>query len=111
MSAVNNVNVKTLGSPMGADTVVEVGVDPNLTVRLREIQQQIEVEHKEIQSIQQILISTKKKMAQGVKLSPEQLQYLQTLVEANQMKSKSVPALLSGTPYIRERKSASVTFL
>ncbi|MCI8357574.1 MAG: DUF342 domain-containing protein [Lachnospiraceae bacterium] len=87
VSAVNSVNVKTLGSAMGADTIVEVGVDPNLTIRLQELQKQIETEHKEIQSIQQILISTKKKMAQGAKMSPEQLQYLQTLVEANQMKS------------------------
>ncbi|MDE5931867.1 MAG: FapA family protein, partial [Lachnospiraceae bacterium] len=74
VSAVNSVNVKTLGSAMGADTVVEVGVDPNLAVRLQEIQKQIEDEHKEIQAIQQILISTRKKMAQGVKLSPEPLQ-------------------------------------
>lgn len=36
------------------------------------------------------MISTKKKAAQGVKLSPEQLQYLQTLVEANQIKSEQV---------------------
>ncbi len=92
--AVNSVNVKTLGSAMGADTVVEVGIDPNLNVRLQEIQKQIEEEHKEIQSIQQILISTKKKTAQGVKLSPEQLQYLQTLVEANQIKSKQVAEMV-----------------
>ncbi len=90
VSAVKSVNVKTLGSPMGADTVVEVGVDPNLTARIKELQEQIEVEHGEIQSIQQILISTKKKMTQGVKLSPEQLKYVQTLVEANQMKTKIV---------------------
>lgn len=90
VSAVNSVNVKTLGSSMGADTIVEVGVDPNLTVRIQELQKQIEAEHKEIQSIQQILISTKKKMAQGAKMSPDQLKYLQTLVEANQTKTQIV---------------------
>ncbi len=58
-SAVKSVNVKTLGSPMGGDTIVEVGVDPSLTVRIQELQEQIEKEHNEIQSIQQILISTK----------------------------------------------------
>lgn len=94
VSAVNCVNVKTLGSAMGADTVVEVGIDPNLTVRLREVQKQIEDGHKEIQSIQQVLISTKKKVTQGIKLSPEQLQYLQTLVEANQVKSKQISELV-----------------
>ncbi|MDE7021725.1 MAG: FapA family protein, partial [Lachnospiraceae bacterium] len=89
-SAVKSVNVKTLGSPMGGDTIVEVGVDPSLTVRIQELQEQIEKEHNEIQSIQQILISTKKKIAQGVKMSPEQLKYVQTLVEANQEKTKIV---------------------
>ncbi len=89
-SAVNCVNVKTLGSPMAAGTIVEVGVDPNLSVRIQELQDQIEEEHKAIQSIQQILISTKKKIAQGVKLSSEQLQYMQTLVEANRMKTEIV---------------------
>ena len=69
---------------------MEVGVDPNLTVRIQELQEQIEKEHNEIQSIQQILISTKKKIAQGVKMSPEQLKYVQTLVEANQEKTKIV---------------------
>lgn len=94
VSAVNCVNVKTLGSEMGADTVVEVGIDPNLTVRLREVQKQIEEGHKEIQSIQQVLIATKKKAAQGVKLSPEQLQYLQTLVEANKTRSEQIAELV-----------------
>ncbi len=89
-SAVKSVNVKTLGSPMGGDTIVEVGVDPSLTIRIQELQEQIEKEHNEIQSIQQILISTKKKIAQGVKMSPEQLKYVQTLVEANQEKTKIV---------------------
>ncbi len=90
VSAVKSINVKTLGSPMGADTVVEVGVDPNLMIRIQELQKQIEKEHNEIQSIQQILISTKKKMTQGTKFSPEQLKYVQTLVEANQEKTKIV---------------------
>lgn len=89
-SAVNSINVKTLGSSMGADTTVEVGNDPRLAVRLQELQKQIEEENKSIQSIQQILISTKQKIAKGVKLTPEQLQYLQTLATANQQKSALV---------------------
>lgn len=89
-SAVNSINVKTLGSSMGADTTVEVGNDPRLAIRLQELQKQIEEENKSIQSIQQILISTKQKIAKGVKLTPEQLQYLQTLATANQQKSALV---------------------
>lgn len=90
VSAVNSINVKTLGSSMGADTTVEVGNDPRLMIRLKELQKQIEEENNSIQSIQQILISTKQKIAKGVKLTPEQLQYVQTLATANQQKSALV---------------------
>lgn len=87
VSAVNCINVKTLGSSMGADTLVEVGSDPNLAVRLQELMQKVEEENNSIQSIQQILLSTKQKMAKGVKLTPEQLKYVQTLAASNQQKA------------------------
>lgn len=87
VSAVNCINVKTLGSSMGADTIVEVGADPNLSVKLQELMQKVEEENKSIQSIQQILLSTKQKMAKGVKLTPEQLKYVQTLAASNQQKA------------------------
>lgn len=103
VSAVNSVNVKTLGSAMGANTIVEVGVDPSLAVKLQEIQQKIDEGQKEIQSIQQVLISTKKKAAQGVKLSPEQLQYVQTLVEANQIKSKQTAEMVEEMEQLHEQ--------
>lgn len=89
-SAVNSITVKTLGSSMGADTTIEVGNDPRMALRLQELQKQIEEESESIQSIQQILISTKQKIAKGVKLTPEQLQYLQTLAAANQQKAAIV---------------------
>ena len=90
VSAVDSINVKTLGSAMGADTTVEVGSDPKLAIRLKELTELVEKENNEIQSIQQILISTKQKIAKGVKLTPEQLQYMQTLAAANQQKAKLV---------------------
>lgn len=90
VSAVNCINVKTLGSSMGADTVVEVGSDPNLVIKLQTLIEQVEKENNEIRSIQQILLSTKQKLAKGVKLTPEQLKYMQTLAVANQEKSELV---------------------
>lgn len=96
VSAVNCINVKTLGSSMGADTLVEVGSDPTLAVRLQELMKKVEEENNAIQSIQQILLSTKQKMAKGVKLSPEQLKYVQSLAASNQQKAQAV------TDYIEE---------
>lgn len=45
VSAANVIRVKTLGSPMGADTIVEVGADPSVKLRIQELQKLV-VEHK-----------------------------------------------------------------
>lgn len=84
------VDVKTLGSSMGADTVVEVGADPEIKTRIAELQKTIAESSKTLQSIQPILISTKQKLAKGVKLTPEQTKYVQSLVTANAQHTKLV---------------------
>ncbi|MCD7726647.1 MAG: FapA family protein [Clostridiales bacterium] len=88
--ATGSINVKTLGSAMGADTVVEVGADPGIKDRIAQIQNQIEEDRKTLQSVQPILLSTKQKLAQGVKLTPEQLKYIQSLVLANKQKTEAI---------------------
>ncbi|MBQ6807182.1 MAG: DUF342 domain-containing protein [Lachnospiraceae bacterium] len=90
VSAVHSVNVKTLGSSMGADTTVEVGADPNLKIRLQELQKEIGEDSKALKSIQQVLVATKQKIAQGAKLNPEQLKYIQSLAAANQQKTEAI---------------------
>ncbi|MCH5254323.1 MAG: DUF342 domain-containing protein [Lachnospiraceae bacterium] len=89
-TAVNCINVKTLGSSMGADTTVEVGLDPKLEIKIKELQTQIEEETASVNSIQQILVATKQKMAAGVKLTQEQLQYVKTLTEGIQAKTELI---------------------
>ncbi len=90
VSAVSTINVKTLGSPMGADTTVEVGTDPKAKIRFQDLQKEIADDMKSLKSIQQVLVATKQKIAQGVKLSPEQMQHLQTLALANQQKTEAI---------------------
>lgn len=41
VSATNAVNVKNLDSPMGADTIVEVGVNPTLKKRFQDLQKKL----------------------------------------------------------------------
>lgn len=96
VTAANSINVKTLGSPMGGETIVEVGSDPGLSVRLQELMNKVEEENNAIQSIQQILLSAKQKMAKGIKFTPEQLKYVQTMAASNQQKAELV------TNYIEE---------
>lgn len=88
--ATGSINVKTLGSEMGADTIVEVGADPALKERIKQLQQQISEDTKTLQTVQPILVSTKQKLAQGVRLSDDQIKYVQTLVLTNEQKTKSL---------------------
>lgn len=90
VSATAAINVKTLGSEMGADTIVEVGVDPKIKERISQLQKQIIEDTKTLQTIQPVLVSTKQKLAQGAKLSAEQIQYVQTLAATNQQKTQAI---------------------
>lgn len=90
--ATGSINVKTLGSEMGADTVVEVGADPGIKERIAALQKKIAEDTKTLQSMQPVLMSTKQKLAQGVKLTPEQSKYVQSLVLANKQKNEEIEA-------------------
>ena len=88
--AAGGINVKTLGSEMGADTTVEVGTDPKIKNRIAQLQKLIEENRKTIESIKPVLASTMQKIKQGIKLSPEQAKYVQSLSSAGQQKQKEL---------------------
>lgn len=92
VSATDSIKVKTLGSPMGAATEVTVGVDPTVTNRYQELAKEIQESQKNLKVFVPVLDATKQKLAQGVKLLPEQVKNLQTLainVKALQEKIKT----------------------
>lgn len=92
VSATGSIHVKTLGSEMGADTIVEVGTDPKLKARLNQLQKQIGEDTKLLQTVQPTLISAKQKLAKGVRLSPEQIQQIQSMAALNQQKTEAIAA-------------------
>ena len=77
------IEAKTLGSEMGSNTNVEVGVDPSVKKRLAELQKQCEEAQKTIQKTEPLLDALHKKMQSGIKLNPEQVQYFQNIVQNN----------------------------
>lgn len=81
VSARNLLQVKTLGSSMGASTVVEVGVDPGLKARMQQMQKRIAESNKAIVEIYPILSAMTKKLVQGEKLRPEQVKTLRELMQ------------------------------
>lgn len=81
VSAANLINVKTLGSAMGADTIVEVGIDPGAKLKIQQLQKQIAENRKAIEKIHPVLAAMSQKMAQGIKLRPEQLKNIQEMIQ------------------------------
>ena len=90
VSALNQVTVKTLGSAMGADTIIEVGSDPTIKIRIQQLQKSITEATRVLKSIQPILTATQQKLSRGVKLAPDQVQYLKSMIALDQMKKKEV---------------------
>ena len=84
----NLVRVKTLGSSMGADTIVEVGVDPSIKQELTALQKQVAENKKTLDALYPVLSSMAQKLSRGVKLKPEQLKYLQDLIATEKLKKQ-----------------------
>ena len=81
VSASNLIKVKTLGSAMGVDTIVEVGMDPGMKIRVQELQKEIVECQKSIEKIRPVRVALTQKMAQGIKLHPEQIKGLQDMLQ------------------------------
>lgn len=88
--ATNLVSCKTLGSKMGVDTIVEVGVDPAVKSRYTALQKEIFEIEKNIKNIQPILLGATQKLKSGETLAPEQLKYIQSLALANQQQQEQL---------------------
>lgn len=86
--ATNLIQVKTLGSSMGADTIVEVGADPSVKARLQELQKLTHENRKTLDSVHPILTAMAQKLSQGVKLKPEQVKYFQEMLQTENQKKQ-----------------------
>lgn len=79
--ATNSIEVKNLGSSMGADTIVEVGMDTTVKTRMQELQKEILDINKQLSTIRPVLEGAKLKLAQKVQMSTEQLMQLQKIAK------------------------------
>ena len=69
-----------------------MGTDPKLKERVNQLQKQIGEDTKLLQTVQPTLISAKQKLAKGVKLSPEQIQQIQSMAALNKQKTDAIEA-------------------
>lgn len=88
--ATNDITVKTLGSQMGVDTIIEVGADPTIKTRIQDLQKEIAEATKVVKSVQPLLTASQQKLAKGIKLSQEQIQYMKSLIVLSKTKAKEV---------------------
>ena len=85
--ATKQVSCRILGSGMGSETLAEVGVDPEQKTHFQELHKEMLELQKNLKQIRPIIISLSQKVKEGTKLTPEQIKYLQQLMQLNEQQS------------------------
>lgn len=84
VTAVSAINCRTLGSQMGGDTVLELGVDPKIKMRIQELRNRIDSAQKSLAQMQPVLAAATQKLQQGIKMNPEQVKNISDMAKACQ---------------------------
>ena len=92
VSACDRIQVKTLGSSMGSETVVEVGVSPDVKFRAKQLQKQIIEKKRTVDQLRPHLANFSRKLAQGIKFEPEQIMYIQEMLQKQNLLKKEIEA-------------------
>ena len=85
VTATDRIIAKDLGSDMGATTIIEVGADPKLKVRIRELNKAISDSTKRLETIKPTVESITKRLRSGAQLSPDQTRQAQQLITMNKV--------------------------
>ncbi len=73
----NEIMAKTIGSEMGVDTVIEVGIDPELKAKFAKLQKDNEEYRKNIARMEPVLQAVAQRLQKGEKMPPEQIKKMQ----------------------------------
>lgn len=76
------LEVTNLGTPMGVDTIVEVGVNPELKSKYVDLQKQCSVLEDEMNKIKPIIATFTDKLSKGISIPKKNIEYVQKLVGA-----------------------------
>lgn len=90
VSATKAIRVKNLGSPMGADTIVEIGVDPAIKNRYEELMTSIRETKKLLESIRPVIAATGEKIKKGAQLKATQVLYFKKLAQTSKEKQEQL---------------------
>ncbi len=92
VQAESTIEVRTLGATMGASTIVEVGVNPQLKAKYIATQKDIAEIVKIIKNTQPIIQNFTEKKAKGARISPEQVEYVKKSIALIDEKKKELEA-------------------
>ena len=87
------VSAKTIGSSMGVDTEIEVGIDPTLTIKSNNLAQLLVQKRKRFEAVEQIFVTISAKIKSGAKLNPEQVNYFKQLSAEYQSLNSEIKSL------------------
>lgn len=106
------INIKTAGSTMGTNTVLEVGIDPELLEEYRTLEKNIIRMNSDKDKIMPILETYKKKISMGNKLPPDKLEYIRLLtqkcIELNQDIKESTERYDKIWTFMNDNESGSI---
>ena len=88
--AADRIKAKVLGSEMGANTIIEVGADPQLKIRLKDLQKNIQTASKNIESIKPTIEGFTKMLKAGAKFTPDQVANVKKLIEMNKTLTEQI---------------------
>ena len=89
-TATDKITAKVLGSEMGANTIIEVGADPKIKIRLKELQKAIVESQKKLDSIKPTIDAVTKRLRTGGKLTADQTRQAQQLMTMNKVLSSQI---------------------
>ena len=107
VSAADKIRAKVLGSEMGANTIIEVGADPQIKLRLKELQKSMTEAQKNIESIRPTIEGFTKMLKAGVKFNPQQVASAKKLVELNKTLNEQIESESEEYSELMERLAES----
>lgn len=81
VTSLTGVTARTIGSPMGTDTKIEVGIDPAMRERQQLLLQDIDQMQKKVGMIEPVISNCMKKLSQGAKFTNDQMKYIKQLTK------------------------------
>ena len=101
--AVKRITVKNLGSPMGADTIVEVGTDPKVKAQFLELNKKASEAEKILRSLEPILLNFDDKIKRGNRLNESEAKYLESLLQLRKIKKLQLDSANQELEPIKEK--------